>query len=84
MKVMPFTTRLVDLDGRYVPQRGDLARVLVDVPLTGGGLLAANQNVLVEHVLMDNDEPEFVGIKWRDNEGTHCMALDVTKIEIVP
>lgn len=69
-------------DGRYVPRSGDLARMLEDVTLEGGGKLRAWQNVLVTHVT--EEVPEMVGIKWRDADGTHVMAMDVDKLEVVP
>lgn len=75
-------TRLVWENGRIVPRNGDLAIVTEDVVLGGGGKLRSGQNVIVEHVL--EEIPEVVGIKWRDSDGTHVMALDVSKLEVVP
>lgn len=69
-------------DGRIVPRSGDLARMLEDVTLEGGGKLRADQNVLVQHVL--EEIPDVVGIKWRDKHGTHVMAMPVEKLEVVP
>lgn len=79
---MTVESRLVYGDGRVVPRKGDLARVLEDVRLEGDGCLPADQNVLVEHVL--EEVPEVVGVKWRDGNGTHVMAMDVAKLEVVP
>lgn len=59
---------------------GDLARVLVDVTLEGGPRLRADQNVLVESVIDGNP---LVGVKWRDRDGTHVMALERSKLEKV-
>ncbi len=73
--------RYVYDNGRIVPRNGDLARMLEDVTLEGGAKLRADQNVKVEHVL--EEFPEVVGIKWRDKHGTHVMAMDVDKIEVV-
>lgn len=74
--------RLVYADGRIVPRTGDLARMLEAVKLESGGVLPTGQNVMVVHVL--EEDPEVVGIRWRDTEGTHVMAMDVTKLEVVP
>lgn len=74
--------RLIYEDGRIVPRNGDLARMIEDVILEGGAKLRADQNVLVQHVLQE--VPEVVGIKWRDKHGTHVMAMDVSKLEVVP
>lgn len=74
--------RLVYADGRPVPRPGDLVRVLCDVRLEGGGLLPADQNVLVTNVAESN--PDVVGIIWRDKDGTHVMAITSEKIEVVP
>lgn len=79
---LPSTQRLAWDDGRIVPRNGDLAFVLERVELGGGGVLRAGQNVLDKHVL--EEVAEIVGIKWRDCEGTHVMAIDVSKLEIVP
>lgn len=73
--------RLMWPDGRFVPRPGDLARVIDDVLLEGGVTLRFDQNVLVEHVVGDG---YVVGVKWRDKEGTHIMALPSEKIEVVP
>lgn len=76
------TERQVYTDGRFVPRPGDLARVLCDVILEGGGRLPADQNVLVTNVA--DSDPDVVGIRWRDKDGTHVMAITVEKIEVVP
>lgn len=78
---MRSTERLVWPEGGIVPRAGDLARVLKDVTLDGGGTLPANQNVLVEYVL--EDVPTVVGIKWRDADGTHVMAINVGALEVI-
>lgn len=75
------SSRLIWPEGRLVPRSGDLARMLEDVELEGGWKLRADQNVLVESVMQE--VPEVVGIKWRDREGTHVMAMDVSKLEVV-
>lgn len=67
-------------DGRIVPRIGDLARVVEDVPLEHG-LLRRDQNVLVDHVA--EGPPMYVGIRWKDDGGTHVMALQADKIEVV-
>lgn len=69
-------------DGRIVPEPGDLARMLEDVKLESGGKLRADQNVQVQHVA--GDPVTMVGIRWRDEDGTHVMAMDVEKLEVVP
>lgn len=68
-------------DGRLLARPGDLARVLEDVTLEGGSRLRADQNVLIEHV--SETDPSVVGIKWRDKHGTHVMALETSKLEVV-
>lgn len=58
-------------------RNGDLARVLVDVKYEHG-TLRSDQNVLVEIAPSDNP---VVGVKWRDKDGTHVMAVERAKLE---
>lgn len=77
----PVSGRLSWENGRIIPKIGDLARVTKDVTLESGCLLPANQNVLIEHV--SAEAPSVVGVKWGDGDGTHVMALEVSKLEVV-
>lgn len=75
------SNRSIHADGRIVPREGDLARVLEDIALESGVRLRADQNVLVSRIVSGG---HVVGVKWRDGDGTHVMALPVDKIEVVP
>lgn len=63
------------------PRVGDITRVTKDVTLESGGLLPENQDVVITHV--SKEAPSVVGVKWHDKDGTHVMALEVSKLDVV-
>ena len=66
--------------GRIIPREGDLARVIEQHRYESGTVLKADQNVLVTTVSTDNT---YVGVRWRDRNGTHVAAVPAESLEVV-
>lgn len=54
-----------------------LAKVTEDIHLESGAVLPAGHAVLIWSIKGDH-----AGIEWRDDEGTHSMGLEMTKLSI--
>lgn len=57
--------------------KGDPVLVIEDVEYTGG-LLRAGQRAAIDIVI--KGDPSSVGIRWRDDEGNHVLAIATEKL----
>jgi hypothetical protein len=76
--------RALDRNGhvRVIPEEGDLAVLLKDVKLDSRKrTLPAGMNALISSV---SEDDSTVVIKYRDEEGTHLLALAATEVEAIP
>lgn len=73
--------RLYD-DAGPIPMEGDLAMVREDFRYESGTTLKRGQNVLVT-VIPSTPYVTVVGIRWRDDGGTHVAAIDRARLEVV-